>query len=43
MLAQTSGMKSIFIKSKLHALDDIKSDFVAENLCEAVDHINKNL
>ncbi|HBX15820.1 MAG: D,D-heptose 1,7-bisphosphate phosphatase [Candidatus Magasanikbacteria bacterium GW2011_GWC2_41_17] len=43
VLAQTSGMKSIFIKSKLHALDDIKSDFVAENLCEAVEYINKNL
>lgn len=43
VLAQTSGMKSIFIKSKFHALDDIKSNFVAENLCEAVGYINKNL
>jgi len=43
VLAQTSGMKSIFIKSQLHALDDIRPDFIAENLCEAVENINKNL
>ncbi|MBI2427116.1 MAG: HAD-IIIA family hydrolase [Candidatus Kerfeldbacteria bacterium] len=42
-LAETVGMKSIFIQSELHKIGDNKPNFVAVNLCEAVEYITKNL
>lgn len=42
-LAEVAGMKSIFIQSELHKIGDSKPNFIAVDLCGAVEFIAKNL
>jgi histidinol-phosphate phosphatase family protein len=42
-LAEAVEMKSIFVQSELHKIGDSNPNFIAVNLCKAVEYITKNL